>query len=103
MQRPTWKAGQRLESGQAGLQVADYIDGADDEEEKDEDDLDAVEGEVLLSCWWLAEFGSDNSDRVDTRSGHNGDDDDVRLWWWGFKKQILHSRAANIDHHGLTK
>ena len=57
-----------MEPGQAGLQVADYIDvdevgeldgvaelddhdGADDEEEKDEDDLDAVEGEVLLSCW----------------------------------------------------
>ena len=57
-----------MEPGQAGLQVADYIDvdevgehdgvaelddhdGADDEEEKDEDDLDAVEGEGLLSCW----------------------------------------------------
>ena len=40
-----------MEPGQAGLQVADYIDGADDEEEKDDDDLDAVEGEGLLSCW----------------------------------------------------
>ena len=31
------------------VDLSEYED--DEPEEKDEDDLDAVEGEVLLSCW----------------------------------------------------
>ena len=64
MQRATGKAGQRLEPGEAGLQVADYIDedeagevdneddhDHDHDEQEDEEELDDVEGRALLSCW----------------------------------------------------